>query len=62
MKQTAVECLKTKKNRLPRKIKKKLKKNLYTYPKSEKNTYQLAWPHRIEKDYAAYKQGLLRRV
>jgi len=62
MKQISTECLKNKKFRLPRKIKKKLKKNLYTYPKSERNTYQLAWPYRIEKDYAACKQGLLRRV
>ena len=46
--------------RLPRKVKKKLKKDLYTYPKSEKNTYQLAWPYRIEEDYVAYRKGLLR--
>ena len=46
--------------RLPRKVKKKLKKDLYTYPKSEKNTYQLAWPYRIKEDYVAYRKGLLR--
>ena len=53
---------KTKKFRLPRKTKKKLKKRFYTYPKSERNTYLLAWPYRIEKDYVACKQGLLRVV
>ena len=49
-----------KKFRLPRKIKKKLKNNLYSHPKSEKNTYLLAWPYKYEKDYIAYKKGLLR--
>ena len=49
-----------KKFRLPRKIKKKLKNNLYSYPKSEKNTYLIAWPYRLEEDYVAYKKGLLR--
>jgi len=47
---------KIKKFRLPRKTKKKLKNSFYTYPKSERNTYLLAWPYRIEKDYVAYKQ------
>jgi len=51
---------KNKKFRLPRKIKKKLKSDLFTYPKSEKNTYLIAWPYKYEKDYIAYKKGLLR--
>ena len=51
---------KNKKFRLPRKIKKKLKSDLFTYPKSEKNTYLIAWPYRLEEDYVAYKKGLLR--
>ena len=46
--------------RLPRKIKKKLKNNFYSYPISEKNTYLIAWPYKYEKDYVAYKKGLLR--
>jgi hypothetical protein len=46
--------------RLPRKIKKKLKNNFYSYPISEKNTYLIAWPYKYEKDYIAYKKGLLR--
>lgn len=57
-----VERLENRKFRLPRKTKKKLKKRFYTYPKSERNTYLLAWPYRIEKDYVACKQGLLRVV
>jgi len=47
---------KIKKFRLPRKTKKKLKNSFYTYTKSERNTYLIAWPYRIEKDYVAYKQ------
>ena len=54
--------MKNNKFRLPRKTKKKLKTIWYTYPKSEKNTYLLAWPYRIEKDYVAYKKGLLREL
>jgi len=51
---------KKKKFRLPRKTKKKLKKDFFTYPKSERNTYLLAWPYKYEEDYMAYKKGLLR--
>ena len=43
-----------------RKIKKKLKKDFYTYPKSERDTYLVAWPSKYEEDYIAYKKGLLR--
>jgi hypothetical protein len=38
----------------------KLKNDLFSYPKSEKNTYLIAWPYRLEEDYVAYKKGLLR--
>ena len=51
-----------KKFRLPRKIKNKLKKDFFTYPKSEKNTYLVAWPYKCEEDYMAYKKGLLRSL
>ena len=51
---------KKKKFRLPRKIKKKLKKDFFTYPKSERDTYLVAWPYKYEEDYIAYKKGLLR--
>ena len=49
-----------KKFRLPRKIKKKLKKDFFTYQKSERDTYLVAWPYKYEEDYIAYKKGLLR--
>ena len=55
-----ISLKKNKKFRLPRKTKKRLKKDFYTYPKSEKNTYLMAWPYRLEEDYVAYKKGLLR--
>ena len=54
--------MKNNKFRLPRKTKKKLKNNLYTYPKDNKNSYLVAWPYRIENDYVAYKNGLLREL
>jgi hypothetical protein len=39
-----------KKFRLPRKTKKKLKKDFFTYPKSEKDTYLVAWPYKYEEN------------
>ena len=48
-----------KKFRLPRKTKKKLKKDFFLYPKSEEDTYSVAWPYKDEEDYMAYKKGLL---
>jgi len=53
---------KDKKFRLPRKLKKKLKNDFFTYPKSERNTYLIAWPYKYEKDYIAYKKGFLRSI
>ena len=44
---------KNKKFKLPRKTKKRLKKDFYTYPKSEKNTYLIAWPYKDEEDFTA---------
>jgi hypothetical protein len=60
MKSLNVMDQKKKKFRLPRKTKKKLKKDFFTYPKSERNTYLVAWPYKYEEDYMAYKKGLLR--
>ena len=53
---------KNKKFRLPRKLKKKLKNNLFSYPKSDRNTYLIAWPYKYEKDYMYYKKGFLRSL
>ena len=53
---------KNQKFRLPRKLKKKLKNNLFSYPKSDRNTYLIAWPYKYEEDYIAYKKGFLRSL
>lgn len=45
--------------KLPRKLKKKLKKGFYFYPKSERNTYLVAWPYKDKEDYNAFKKGIL---
>jgi len=59
MKSLNVMDQKKKKFRLPRKTKKRLEKDFYTYPKSERDTYLIAWPSKYEEDYVAYKKGLL---
>jgi hypothetical protein len=51
---------KKKKFRLPRKTKKRLEKDFYTYPKDNNNSYLVAWPSKYEEDYITYKKGLLR--
>jgi len=56
---TNKKIIKMKKFRLPRKTKKKLKKDFFLYPKSEEDTYLVAWPYKDEEDYMAYKKGLL---
>ena len=45
---------KTKKFRLPRKTKKRLEKDFFTYPKDNLNSYLVAWPSKYEEDYVAY--------
>jgi hypothetical protein len=54
-----VMAQKKKKFRLPRKTKKRLEKDFYTYPKDNNNSYLVAWPSKNEEDYIAYKKGLL---
>lgn len=44
--------------RLPRKLKKKLAKKFWFYPKKG-NTHLMAFPESDEKDYQAYKSGIL---
>lgn len=44
--------------RLPRKIKKKLN-GLFLYPSDEDGSSVMAFPKRNQKDYDAYKQGIL---
>jgi len=47
-----------KKFKLPRKLKKKLKKTVWFYPK-ENNGYLLARPNCDEEDFKAWKSGIL---
>jgi hypothetical protein len=51
-----------KKFRLPRKIKKTVKKGgMYLYPMDEKEkTFLMAWPTENQKDFDAYKSGVVK--
>ncbi|RYM33330.1 hypothetical protein ERX46_10320 [Brumimicrobium glaciale] len=51
-----------KKFRLPRKTKKRLRNGIWLYPSDEKGSSLMAWPTRIEKDYVAFKNGILRNL
>ena len=51
-----------KKFKLPRKLKKRLKKRIWLYPANEKGNSLMAWPYKYEKDYLAFKQGELRKI
>ncbi len=46
--------------RLPRKIKKKLKRQLWLYPADEKGNSLMAWPQKSQIDYTAIKEGTVR--
>jgi len=48
--------------RLPRKVKKKLKKHIWLYPADEKGKSLMAWPTHSQKDYNALKQGIVRDI
>ncbi len=48
--------------KLPRKIKKKLKKTIWLYPADEKGSSLMAWPTRLPKDYDAVKKGIVRDI
>jgi hypothetical protein len=45
--------------RLPRKIKKYLKKEMWFYPLKD-NCYVMAWPSDNQKEYNDYKTGLIK--
>lgn len=51
-----------KKFSLPRKTKKQLKKGIWLYSADEKGNSMMAFPARSQKDYDAYKKGLLRKL
>jgi hypothetical protein len=48
--------------RIPRKIKKSLKGNLWLYPPDEKGNSVMAFPGRSQEDYTAFKNGIVRNV
>jgi hypothetical protein len=48
--------------RLPRKLKKRLKKGLWLYPNDENGNSLMANPHRSKKDFQAYKKGVLENL
>lgn len=48
--------------RLPRKIKKSLKKGLWLYPPDEKGNSLMAHPAESREDYMAVKEGILRNL
>lgn len=49
-----------KKFRLPRKIKKKIKRGLFLYPADKSGGSLMGDPKRCQEDYDAYKQGILK--
>ena len=54
---------KTSKFRIPRKIKKKIKKDMWLYPMDEVNkTYLYAKPYDNQTDYDAFKRGDLNGI
>jgi hypothetical protein len=48
--------------RLPRKIKKSLKGNLWLYPADEKGNSLMAFPSKSQEDYTALKKGVIRNL
>lgn len=51
-----------KKFRLPRKIKKSLKKTLWLYPADSKGNSKMAFPRKYQQDFNALKQGIVRDI
>lgn len=48
--------------RLPRKVKKKLKKTIWLYPADKNGNSLMAWPTHSQKDFNAVKQGIVRDI
>jgi hypothetical protein len=51
-----------KKFRIPRKIKKKVKKKILLYPSNSRGSSVMAFPYKSQKDYNAYKNGELKSL
>jgi len=47
--------------RLPRKIKKRIKKTMFLYPPDKDGSSIMAFPTRSEEDYAALKKGIIKK-
>jgi len=56
------EVLPLPKLKIPRKLKKKLKKGLWLYPKDENGNSLMASPTESRKDLYAYRKGILRNL
>ena len=62
----AIRCASLLKNmskenfRLPRRIKKRLKKGFWLYPADEKGNFLMANPTKTQKDYTAIKNGIVK--
>ncbi len=48
--------------RVPRKLKKKLKKTIWLYPSDKKGNSLMAWPTRSQKDYTALRKGVVKDI
>lgn len=48
--------------RLPRKIKKALKKDIWLYPADDKGNSLVAFPAKSQEDYTAFKKGVVRNL
>ena len=51
-----------KKFRLPRKIKKQIRKTLWLYPPDEKGNSLVAWPEKTQEDFDAMKKGIVQDI
>ncbi|WP_133240804.1 hypothetical protein [Marixanthomonas spongiae] len=48
--------------KIPRKLKKRLKKGLWLYPSDADGNSTMAFPYRCQEDFTAYKKGTLRNL
>jgi len=53
---------KAKSFRLPRKVKKRLKRTIWLYPPDKNGGSLMAWPTQSQKDYDAIKQGIVKDI
>lgn len=51
-----------KKFRLPRKVKKQIRKTLWLYPPDDKGNSLVAWPEKTQEDFDAMKKGIVQDI